>query len=124
MSKLTMMITGAAGYVLGSKAGRERYEWIKASVRKVAQDPRVRAKAKDASSKARRTPVLKDKVASAASGAKDTVKDKTSSSTDTPQDTGTDTSSTTGTDTPLVTGMDPAPVTGTSTSPTSSYPAS
>ena len=31
----------AAGYVLGTRAGRERYEQIKQLSRKVAEDPRV-----------------------------------------------------------------------------------
>ncbi len=117
MRKLTMLVAGAAGYVLGSKAGRERYEQIKAGASKVAQDPRVRSKAKDAGTMVQdKAPVLKDKVTGAAASTKDAVKDKTSSSSDT--------APVTGMDPAPVTGMGPAPVTGTDPSTTSPYPAS
>jgi hypothetical protein len=39
---LGMAVGGAAGYVLGAKAGRERYEEIAASARRVRQRPEVR----------------------------------------------------------------------------------
>ena len=39
MSKLTLLAAGAAGYVLGARAGRERYEQIAAGARKVAGNP-------------------------------------------------------------------------------------
>ncbi len=77
MSKLTLLAAGAAGYVLGTRAGRERYEKIKEAAGKVAQDPRVRSKAREAGDRVKEhAPMVKDKVAGAASGAKDTVKDK------------------------------------------------
>ena len=64
MSKVMMLAAGATGYVLGARAGRERYEQIKSTANKVAQDPRVRAKAQDASTKVKeKAPLLKDKVA-------------------------------------------------------------
>jgi hypothetical protein len=81
MRKLTMLAAGAVGYVLGAKAGRERYEQIKAGAGKVASDPRVRRKAQDAQAAVKQNaPMVKDKVADAASSARDTVKDKTSGS--------------------------------------------
>ena len=43
MSKLTLLTAAAAGYVLGARAGRERYEQIAAGARKVASNPRVQA---------------------------------------------------------------------------------
>jgi hypothetical protein len=43
MSKLTLLTAAAAGYVLGARAGRERYEQIAAGARKVAGNPRVQA---------------------------------------------------------------------------------
>ena len=43
MSKLTILAAGAAGYVLGTRAGRERYEQIAATTRKVMGNPKVQA---------------------------------------------------------------------------------
>ena len=39
MSKLTLLTAAAAGYVLGARAGRERYEQIAAGARKVGGQP-------------------------------------------------------------------------------------
>lgn len=41
MSKLTFVIGLAAGYVLGARAGRERYEQIAKSAREIAGHPAV-----------------------------------------------------------------------------------
>jgi hypothetical protein len=79
MKKLTLLAAGAVGYVLGARAGRERYEQIKAGATKVAQDPRVRAKANEAGQTLKeQAPVVKDKVVDAATSAKDAAKDKVS----------------------------------------------
>ena len=43
MSKLTLLAAGAAGYVLGARAGRERYEQIAAGARSFAGNPKVQA---------------------------------------------------------------------------------
>ena len=43
MSKFTVLAAAAAGYVLGARAGRQRYEQIAAGARKVARNPRVQA---------------------------------------------------------------------------------
>jgi hypothetical protein len=43
MSKLTLLTAAAAGYVLGARAGRERYEQIADAARKVAGNPQVQA---------------------------------------------------------------------------------
>lgn len=51
MKKLSILVAGAVGYVLGSRAGRERYEQIKETALKVRQNPKVRdlaAQAQDA----------------------------------------------------------------------------
>ncbi len=41
MSRITMLVAGAAGYVLGARAGRERYEQITRAAAQVAQRPEV-----------------------------------------------------------------------------------
>jgi hypothetical protein len=45
MSKLSILAAGAVGYVLGARAGRERYDQIVALTQKVWCDPRVRRQA-------------------------------------------------------------------------------
>ncbi|QNN51614.1 YtxH domain-containing protein [Nocardioides mesophilus] len=77
MKKLTLLTAAAVGYVFGSRAGHERYEQIKSAASKVAQDPRVRTKAREAGDMVKeQAPVVKDKVAGAATSAKQTVMDK------------------------------------------------
>jgi hypothetical protein len=83
MSKLSLVAAAAAGYVLGARAGRERYEQIKTGAQKIARDPRVRSashKAQDAvaSQAAHAAEVAKDKVTDAASTAADKVRRDTS----------------------------------------------
>ncbi|GHB39224.1 hypothetical protein GCM10010347_05870 [Streptomyces cirratus] len=46
--KVTFAIGLAVGYVLGTRAGRERYEQLKKSAREVAQTPAVRNAAETA----------------------------------------------------------------------------
>jgi hypothetical protein len=73
MSKLSLLVAAGAGYVLGSRAGRQRYEQIAATARKVAGNPRVQSvahKAQDAASQ---------QAAAAAEIAKDFTKDKVGS---------------------------------------------
>ncbi len=70
MKKLTILISGAIGYVLGSRAGRERYEQIKSMATKVKENPTVQEKAQQAADVAKeKAPVVKDKVAGAADSA-------------------------------------------------------
>ena len=45
MKKSSLLIGVAIGYVVGSRAGRERYEQIKSGTTKVVHDPRVQAAA-------------------------------------------------------------------------------
>jgi hypothetical protein len=81
MKKLTLLIAFALGYVLGARAGRERYDQIVGTVDKVRQDPRVQEKTQQAVDVAKhQAPVVADKVTSAASAATAAAKDKVSGS--------------------------------------------
>ena len=74
MKKLTLLAAGFVGYVLGSRAGRERYEQIKKVATRVKDDPRVQEKATQAADLAKeKAPVVKDKAAEAAAAAKEKV---------------------------------------------------
>jgi hypothetical protein len=71
MKKLLVLVAGGIGYVLGTKAGRERYEQLRGTFNKVKSDPRVQEKAHQAADfAAEKAPVLKDKVTEAAGKAK------------------------------------------------------
>ena len=48
MSRLLVVTVGAAAYVLGARAGRERYDQISALARSLWRDPRVQKKASQA----------------------------------------------------------------------------
>ena len=72
MKKLPLLAAAAVGYVLGSKAGRQRYEQIRAGAKKVASNPMVQ----DATTKAQEA--VKDTVTTAASTAADKVRRETS----------------------------------------------
>ena len=80
MSKVMLLAAGAAGYVLGTRAGRERYEQIRAQSQKLWSNPRVQQAKSDAQEKARDTaPVVGDKIGGAAKKAAGSVQSKTSS---------------------------------------------
>jgi hypothetical protein len=51
--RLTFVVGLALGYVLGTRAGRERYEQLKKSARQVAQNPAVRNTAESAAQQSR-----------------------------------------------------------------------
>jgi len=71
MRKLTILLSGAVGYVLGTRAGRERYEQIKGLATKVKENPTVQEKAQQAADAAKtQAPVVKDKLSGAAGAAK------------------------------------------------------
>lgn len=75
MKKLLLLVAGGIGYVLGTRAGRERYDQIAGLANKVKNDPRVQDVAHQAAETAKaQAPVVKDKVASAASTVADKVK--------------------------------------------------
>lgn len=66
MSKIALALAAAGGYVLGAKAGRERYEQIQQQASRLWSDPRVqKAKAQ-----------ARDTAAEAGAAAKDTVQEK------------------------------------------------
>ena len=48
MRKLPLLLAAGVGYVLGTKAGRERYEQIRSSAQRLAKDPRVQRTARQA----------------------------------------------------------------------------
>ena len=82
MKKTSLLIAAGIGYVLGTRAGRERYDQIRDAALKVRNDPRVQEKAKQAADVAReQAPVIKDKVTEGAHAAADKVKSTTGSST-------------------------------------------
>jgi hypothetical protein len=67
MKKLSLLAAAGAGYVLGARAGRQRYDQIAGAARKVADDPRVQRvahRAQDAATQqaAAAAEVAKDKV--------------------------------------------------------------
>jgi hypothetical protein len=67
MKKLVALTSFAAGYVLGAKAGRERYEQITRMAMRIKNDPRVQETAHSAADKAReQAPVVGHKLAGAA----------------------------------------------------------
>ncbi len=68
MKKLMLLVAAAVGYVLGARAGRERYEQITGRIDKVKHDPRVQQQTQAAVDAARRhAPVVADKLTSAVS---------------------------------------------------------
>lgn len=78
--KVLVLAAGVGGYVLGTRAGRGRYEQIKTQADKVWSNPKVQQVASDAQDlAAEKAPVIKDKAAAtaqkAAQQATATVKD-------------------------------------------------
>ena len=75
MKKLMLLVAAGLGYVLGTRAGRERYDQIMGAVTKVKNDPRVQEKTQQAVDLARQqAPMVADKVSTAASAAASKVK--------------------------------------------------
>jgi hypothetical protein len=72
--KITLLAGGAIGYVLGTRAGRPRYEQMKSQAQALWNNPKVQEKATQAQEFAReKAPEVKDKAAGAASAAKDKI---------------------------------------------------
>ncbi len=87
MKKLTILIAGAVGYVLGSRAGHERYEQIKGMAVKVKDNPTVQEKTQQAVDTAKaQAPVVKDRLTDAADAAKAKVSGDGSSSEEFPDE--------------------------------------
>jgi hypothetical protein len=83
MRKMTMLVSGGIGYVLGARAGRERYEQIRSTALKIKGNPKVQATAAKAADAAKdAAPVVKDKVTEVAGAAKEKVSGGDSSSPD------------------------------------------
>ena len=67
MRKLTLLVAFALGYVLGAKAGQQRYEQIKNAAFRVKEDPRVQSAASTVAETAKEQgPVVAQKVTHAA----------------------------------------------------------
>jgi SLT domain-containing protein len=66
--KISLLAGGAIGYVLGTRAGRERYEQIRAQAQNFWNNPTVQEKASQAQDLAKeKAPILKDKVSDSSS---------------------------------------------------------
>jgi hypothetical protein len=73
MKKYFGLLLIGIGYVLGARAGRERYEQIKGFATRVQSNPTVQQTATKAADVAKdKAPVVKDKLSSATSGSDDT----------------------------------------------------
>jgi hypothetical protein len=71
MKKLTLLAVAGIGYVLGARAGRERYEQIKSAAFRVKENPRVQSAASTVAETAKeQAPLVKEKVTAAAGAAR------------------------------------------------------
>lgn len=69
MSKFSMAIAGAAGYVLGARAGRQRYEQIVDQAQRVWSNPKVQQATRTAQEKAKeKAPVVGEMLTSKVQG--------------------------------------------------------
>ncbi len=81
--KITLLVGGAVGYVLGSRAGRQRYEQIKSQAQSLWTSPKVQAKKAQAQDYAKdKAPVVKEKATEAAASAAAATKDAAGSAKD------------------------------------------
>lgn len=75
MKKLTLLSAVGIGYVLGARAGRERYDELQSAFDKFKSNPKVQATAHQAADVAKeKAPVVKEKLSSVAGTATDKVK--------------------------------------------------
>jgi hypothetical protein len=75
MKKLVALTAFAAGYVLGAKAGRDRYDQIRRLALRIKDNPRVQETAHSAADKAReQAPIVGHKLADAAGTVADKAK--------------------------------------------------
>ena len=92
MRKMTALVAGSIGYVLGARAGRQRYEQIKSAALRVRSNPKVQQTAQQVADAAKEAaPVVKEKLTDVAGAAtsKGTSPgdDATTASTDVPMET-------------------------------------
>lgn len=81
MKKIVLLLAVGIGYVLGTKAGRERYEQLRAGFLKVKESPTVQSTAHQAADVAReKAPVVKDKIVEVAGAAAEKVRPSSGSS--------------------------------------------
>jgi hypothetical protein len=85
-SKISFLVGGALGYVLGARAGQQRYEQIKTKSQQLWQSEPVQTKVSEATEAVKQAaPVVTEKVTEAAKHAGEAAKSKvTSSDSDTP----------------------------------------
>jgi SLT domain-containing protein len=70
MSKTSMLFAGAVGYVLGARAGRQRYEQIVEQAQRIWTNPGVQKATRNAQDLAReKAPVVGEKLTGAAKSA-------------------------------------------------------
>lgn len=79
MGKLSVLVAGGVGYVLGARAGRQRYEQIRSAALRVKGNPTVQHTASTAAGAAKgaakhAAPVVKDTVTGVAGAAVSKVK--------------------------------------------------
>ena len=75
--KITLLAGAAVGYVLGTRAGRDRYEQLKTQAQSLWQNPTVQEKKTQAQDFAKeKAPEVQEKVADAAASATAAAKDK------------------------------------------------
>lgn len=79
--KAAFVVGGLVGYVLGTRAGREKFDKIRLQARRVWEDPRVQDTVADVSQRAQGlvadvAPELKDRVAGAVRTTSSTVRSK------------------------------------------------
>ena len=75
MKRMTLLMALGVGYVLGARAGRERYDQIMGTFLRLSNDPRVQEKAHQAVDLAKeQAPVVADKVTTVAGAAAAKVK--------------------------------------------------
>lgn len=77
MNKLLLLVGAGVGYVLGARAGRERYDQIADQANKLWTDPRVQTKVEEAKTRA---PEVAAKVGDQAKAKMDEVKHKATDS--------------------------------------------